>query len=78
LIASSADANVRHDLEKARQALAGNPNASNGALEMLRRDSRQAAAAFLDQAILWLERAPQGGAAVGVLRALLQQVRAAL
>jgi hypothetical protein len=78
LIAGSADADVRNDLEKGRQALAGNPNGSNGALHMLRSDNPQAAAAFLDQAILWLDRAQHGGADVGVLRALLQQVRASL
>ena len=45
LIASTTDSGIRKDLEKARKALAGNPNGSNGALErsataMIKRRSR--------------------------------------
>jgi hypothetical protein len=78
LIASTTDNGIRKDLEKARKALAGNPNGSNGALEKIRNGNDQAAIAFLRQAIKWLERAQEEGANVATLIALLQQVVAAL
>ncbi len=77
-IAGTTNANVRKDLEKARKALFGNPNGSNGALEKIRTGNTQAAIAFLNQAISWLRRAQTGGADVATLIGLLEQVAASL
>ena len=78
VIASTTDRGVRKDLERARKALAGNPNGSNGALDKIAKDQNAAAIAFLRQAIRELLDAERGGATVGPLIALLQQVMAAL
>lgn len=79
LIASTTDNGVREDLEKARQALAGsNDQSNNGALKMIRAGNDEAAIAFLQQAITWLERAQTGAAHVATQIALLEQVIAAL
>ena len=78
VIASTTDPRVRRDLERARRALAGNPNGSNGALEKIRNGQTAAAIAFLNQAIRELQDAQQGGANVGQMITLLQQVIAAL
>lgn len=78
VIASTTDPRVRKDLEKARKALAGNPNGSNGALDKIRRGQNLAAIAFLNQAINALGDAQRGGASVGQLITLLQQVVASL
>lgn len=77
-IASTTDNNIRTDLEKARRALAGNPNGNDGALNMIRAGNNHAAIAFLRQAIDWLRRAQAGGADVARQIALLEQVVAAL
>jgi hypothetical protein len=68
------------DLGHARVALAGsNANSNNGALNHLDADRIQAARAFLAQAATWLERATANGATdLGTLRALVEQVEAAL
>ena len=78
VIASTTDPRVRKDLERARKALAGNPNGNNGALDKIRDGQKAAAIAFLSQAIRELLDAQSGGANVGPLIALLQQVIAAL
>jgi hypothetical protein len=78
VIAGTTDGRVRKDLEKARKALAGNPNGNNGALEKIRDGNTQAAIAFLNQAIRSLRDAQAGGANVATLVALLEQVVAAL
>lgn len=78
IIASTTDNNIRKDLEKARKALAGNPNGNNGALEKIRDGNNHAAIAFLRQAITWLRRAQGDGADVAMQIALLEQVIAAL
>jgi hypothetical protein len=78
LIAATTNPQVRKDLERARKALAGNPNGSNGALEKIRNGQTLAAIAFLNQAIGELQDALQGGANVGKMIGLLQQVIAAL
>jgi hypothetical protein len=78
LIAATTDTRVRKDLERARKALAGNPNGSNGALEKIRNGQTLAAIAFLNQAIGNLQDAQRGGASVGQMIGLLQQVIAAL
>jgi hypothetical protein len=78
LIASTTDRGVLKDLERARKALAGNPNGSNGALDKIGSGQNAAAIAFLSQAIRELEEAQRGGADVGQMIALLQQVIAAL
>ena len=78
VIAGTTDGSVRKDLEKARKALFGNPNGSNGALEKIRDGHNQAAIAFLQQAISWLHKAQAGGADVATLTALLEQVAASL
>ena len=79
LIASTTDNGVREDLEKARQALAGsNDQSNNGALNMIRAGNDEAAIAFLQQAITWLQRAQAGAADVATQIALLEQVIAAL
>jgi hypothetical protein len=73
-IAGTTDPNVLKDLEKARKALFGNPNGSNGALEKIRNGNTQAAVAFLQQALSWLRKAQTDGANVTTLIALLEQV----
>ncbi len=78
-IAGTTNPRVRDDLEKARKALAGsNAESNNGALNMIRNGNDAAAAALLDQAIKWLERAVAEGADVATLIALIEQVQAAL
>lgn len=78
-IASTTDNNVRKDLEKARKALAGsNDHSNDGALNKIRDGNKQAAIAFLNQAIGWLRKAQAGGADVATQIALLEQVVAAL
>jgi hypothetical protein len=78
VIAATTDPRVRKDLERARKALAGNPNGNNGALDKIANGQKAAAIAFLSQAIRELQQAQQGGANVGPIIALLQQVIAAL
>jgi len=78
VIASTTDKQVRNELEKARKALAGDPYGNNGALEKIRDGNRQAAIAFLNQAIDALRKAQAGGADVATEIALLEQVVAAL
>lgn len=78
VIASTTDNGVREDLEKARRALAGNPNGNDGALDKIRAGNNQAAVAHLQQAITWLQQAQAGGADVVTHIALLEQVIAAL
>jgi hypothetical protein len=78
VIAGTTDARVLKDLEKARRALAGNPNGNNGALDKIRDGNTQAAIAHLRQAIDRLRQAEAQGADVGALIALLEQVIAAL
>ena len=79
LIASTTDNGVREDLEKARQALAGsNDQSNNGALNMIRAGNDEAAIAFLQQAITWLQRTQAGAVDVATQIALLEQVIAAL
>jgi hypothetical protein len=78
-IAGTPDANVRRDLEKARKALVGgNDLGSSGALNMIQVGNNEAAIAFLQEAVTWLQRAQAGGADVATQIALLEQVVAAL
>jgi len=78
VIAATTDPHVLKALDKARKALAGNPNGNNGALEKIRDGHDQAAIAFLNQAIFRLREAQAGGADVALLTALLEQVVASL
>jgi hypothetical protein len=78
LIAGTTNADVRRLLEKVAKALYGNPHAVNGAREMLRVDNKEAAIAFIDQAIGWLKEASALGANVSTLIAILQQLNLAL
>ena len=68
------------DLAHARVALAGsNENSSNGALDRIEAERREAARAFLATAGTWLARAEANGASdLGALRVLVTQVAAAL
>ena len=68
------------DLQRVRVALAGsNPGSVNGALNMIRAGNRPSAAAFLQTAGTWLERAEVDGASgLDTLQALVLQVAAAL
>ena len=78
-IAGTTDDNVRRDLEKARKALVGsNDQSSSGALKMIQESNNEAAIAFLQEAVTWLQRAQAGGADVATQIALLEQVVAAL
>ena len=66
-------------MEKARKALVGsNDQSSSGALKMIREGNNEAAIAFLQEAVTWLQRAQAGGADVATQIALLEQVVAAL
>jgi hypothetical protein len=78
LIAGTVDAEVRKELERARKALAGNPNGENGALDKIRDGEGGAAIAFLQEAISRLQRAGALGTDVATLIALLEQVIASL
>ncbi len=78
VIAGTTNTKVRKNLEKAHKALAGNANGNNGALNKIQNGNVNAAIAFLKQAIGALEAAQAGGADVGVLIALLEQVANAL
>ncbi len=80
LIAGTTDPKVLKDLNKARKALAGSEHGSsqNGALAKIWNGNRQAALAFLRQAISALTKAQSDGADVGLAIALLEQVIAAL
>lgn len=79
VIASTTDNRVLAELQKARRALAGNnENSQNGALKKIRSGNNQAAIAFVQIAVNWLERAAEDGADVAAPIALLQQVAAAL
>ena len=78
-IAGTTDVNVRRDLEKARKALiGGNDQGGSGALNMVRVGNNEAAIAFLQEAVTWLQRSQAGGADVATQIALLEQVVAAL
>jgi hypothetical protein len=61
MIAATTDDDVRRDLERARKALAGNPDGSNGALEKIHNGNYSSAQTFLREANDWLERARQDG-----------------
>ena len=77
-IAGTSNAGTRKILQKARKALYGNSGALNGAKEMIRVGNDEAAIAFLDQAIGWLQEASGRGADVATLTAILQQIIVAL
>jgi hypothetical protein len=80
-IAGTTNANVLKDLVKARKALFGNPNGSNGALQEIRDGHDQAAIAFLQEAVFWLRQARADGAngpETATLIALLEQVVSSL
>lgn len=81
VIAGTTNAAVLKDLDKARKALAGNPNGNNGALQKIRDGNNQAAIAFLQQALSSLRQAQADGANgtnIATLIALLEQVVASL
>lgn len=79
VIASTTDAKVLADLQKARHALTGsNENSHNGALKMIRSGENEAASAFASTSAASLQQAADSGADVAVMIALLQQVAAAL
>lgn len=79
IIAGTANGSVRKELQKARKALAGsNGQSNNGTLAKISSDNAHAAIAFLRQALDTLRKANAGGADVGTLIALLEQVVAAL
>ncbi len=78
VIAGTTNSGVLKDLDKARKALAGNPNGNNGALNKIRAGQNQAAIAFLNQAISRLQDAQAQGSNVATLIALLEQVVASL
>lgn len=78
LIAGTTDAEVLKELDKARKALVGKPEAENGALRMIRDSNDDAAIAFLQQAADRLRAAGAAGADTATLVALLEQVVAAL
>lgn len=70
LIAGTTDAEVLKELDKARKALVGNPEAENGALRMIRDSNDDAAIAFLQQAADRLRAAGAAGADTATLVAL--------
>jgi hypothetical protein len=74
VIAAGGDAAALTALQKAQRALLGNDGAENGALQKFAEEQDDAAAAFIAQAIGWLEEARAHGARVDTLIALLQQV----
>lgn len=79
LIASTTNHQVRKDLEAAQKALVGNPQGSqNGALNKVRGGQVSAADSFLRKAIDRLMQAQAGGANVGALVSLVQQIRTAV
>jgi hypothetical protein len=78
-IAGASDTEVRKNLERARQALAGSSDHSqDGALQKIRAGQPAAAVAFLNQAVFWLWHAQAGAPDATLLIALLEQVIAAL
>jgi hypothetical protein len=70
-IAGATNPAVLKDLEKARKALAGNPDGSNGGLREIREGRKAAAIAFLQQAVSWLRQAQTDGAQGGDLTTLI-------
>jgi hypothetical protein len=79
IIAITTNNTLRHDLNQARDALAGNNYYSNnGALQKIRDENQDAAIAALQHSIERLRRAEAGGAEVSLLIALSEQVVAAL
>lgn len=79
VIASTTDAKVLADLQKARHALTGsNPNSQNGALAKIRSGENSSAASFCLTSADLLQKAAEGGADVAVMIALLKQAAAAL
>ncbi len=73
-IANNSNPTIAASFGKARLALVGHERGEDGALRMLAMDQPDAAAAFVLQAIDWLERARALGADVNTMITLLQQV----
>ena len=79
VIASTTDAKVLAELQKARHALTGsNATSQNGALAKIRSGENAAAAAFCLTSAESLQKAAEGGANVAVMIELLKQAAAAL